>query len=904
MKHLSTSFLSTLVIQVTNIFTGVLSARFLLPQGKGELTAITVWAGTFALVGGLGISDAVAYYTSSYKDHTKEILSTGLFLALVLSVITMVAGYFILPVVLAGYGKDEVFIGLVYLPYILVNLLTLVTAAAVQGRMHLLKYNVLRATLNVIYLVEISILALVKETSVMNFVLASFIANLCILALFLYVALCNGWLYFPKPGYLRNLLSYGSKSYLSVVVLMLNSQLDQMLMSVFLKPSILGLYVIAVTVSGGVSIISGAISLVAFPTIAGAKSFCLKSAELGRFLRITLVLSIPAILFLLLTTPWILSFFFGSAYLPAVLTARILIVAAFFAGLNLVLTVGFKAFNRPLITAKTQLVGLVVTLALLALLLPNLGAVGAALASLLSYSLTCGFMFYSLKKELGIAPMMLLRPTTEDWNYLSRVMLRLKPTKLTLLIVVAGFLAALSGVLVALGYPLIPLGLVAIIAFFVIFISHWRWGIYGLLLYLPFSGLPSLILYPGPPALSLIKDIVFVIPAYLGFAIWYLNHHRHLPFPFSKFLIYLIGSLSLLLVLQIFNPNLVGGLLVGILGLKVWLFYIPLYFITYYLIETKEQLIRATRLLFLLGLIPVIIGVIQAILIYTGKSDLAYSLYGSAAATVTQDFAQFDVGGDQGIMRVPSIFTFTAQYSLFVLIMLPIGYVMWTVSNSKWYLIGMGLIVLAGVTSGVRSMLLLVPAYMLLITILERKWQQGWKIILLPIVSFLVMTLLLNVEVVNLLNFTQNIAGFYGSSDGAIYLDFIRAINMTLIGLGTGMSTNATRHLLPDSSVGIATVVENFYAKVVVEIGIPGLIIVILLFIAILVISYKVVHSLKDKKLKIFANALFVFLFLQIFYLLKGCFLDFDPVNVYFWLFAGIMIKLPALEQQRLVINV
>ncbi len=48
MRDISVSFAATGAIQVVNIATGLLAARLLLPEGRGELAAIMLWPGILA----------------------------------------------------------------------------------------------------------------------------------------------------------------------------------------------------------------------------------------------------------------------------------------------------------------------------------------------------------------------------------------------------------------------------------------------------------------------------------------------------------------------------------------------------------------------------------------------------------------------------------------------------------------------------------------------------------------------------------------------------------------------------------------------------------------------------------------------------------------------------------------
>ena len=59
MKDISVSFATTAYIQVLNIATGLIAARILLPEGRGELAALMLWPGLIAELGNLGLSDAL-----------------------------------------------------------------------------------------------------------------------------------------------------------------------------------------------------------------------------------------------------------------------------------------------------------------------------------------------------------------------------------------------------------------------------------------------------------------------------------------------------------------------------------------------------------------------------------------------------------------------------------------------------------------------------------------------------------------------------------------------------------------------------------------------------------------------------------------------------------------------------
>lgn len=464
------------------------------------------------------------------------------------------------------------------------------------------------------------------------------------------------------------------------------------------------------------------------------------------------------------------------------------------------------------------------------------------------------------------------------------------------------------------GFVLI--GFMALILLFLLTLNRWQRGISFLIYYMPFSGLTSILLNPyiGTGIPTLIKDIAFVIPAYLGFAWWYHKNSLQLTdFPREmKITLVLMTCVALLVFAHLFNPQLVSYM-VGLIGLKVWLFYMPLYVLGYYLINDKAQLIRLSKILLMLGMIPAIFGIVQAQLIYMGDAGLAYALYGTAASDATQLFARFEGAGGSGLVRIPSLFTFPLQYSAFLFALLAVCYALYMGSEyfrqtRTIYALALGIITVALMTSGVRAVYILLPGFLVLALLLSGKSGQVTKSItslfaLIPL-ALVTIVFFLQTSLEIFIEFILSIIIGYLSPSGDVSLvnQFEYALNNTWFGMGTGMSTVQARYLL---SMGVGTYmnmvygagVESFPGKAILEIGVPGLILVVVLFGWILISSYRQIGKLQDPLLRGFGVSLFAFLVVMIAWLYKGAVLDYDPMNVFFWLFAGVLFKLPTLEK-------
>ena len=351
------------------------------------------------------------------------------------------------------------------------------------------------------------------------------------------------------------------------------------------------------------------------------------------------------------------------------------------------------------------------------------------------------------------------------------------------------------GVLIAVGAArpaaaIVVLGLATLIG-----VLSWRLAVVLALAYLPVQGLLWVALYPHTAPAALAKDFLFVIPAYIGFFYWCIKSKRNFVFP--GFPLLAVVLLAGLVIAEIFNP-LLDSLLVGLVGAKVWLFYIPMAFLGYQLVRSRSDLDRLLKIICLTAIIPAVVGIAEAILYYTGHSHFVYSLYGSAASAATQGFAAISVGG-AGFRRVPSTFSFVAQYYIFMTSMVAFGYAWWrraaTASWSRrWRLAVWLLFLAAALTSGARGALPFVP--LLLVAILLIDGRLGFSSI--GLFAALAAGLVLMIALVGA-SATGTVSDLVTNARVQLHTVFItglrEASHHVLLGTGTGSDTNAARYV-------------------------------------------------------------------------------------------------------------
>jgi hypothetical protein len=113
-----------------------------------------------------------------------------------------------------------------------------------------------------------------------------------------------------------------------------------------------------------------------------------------------------------------------------------------------------------------------------------------------------------------------------------------------------------------------------------------------------------------------------------------------------------------------------------------------------------------------------------------------------------------------------------------------------------------------------------------------------------------------------------------------------------LLGKGLGRATNSARTL------GQTKLIETWFPKLLFEIGPVGLIGFLIFVTALTWACFKAYRSLKERHLRSFGACFWVFV-LFVSYNPYWYPLDTDPVAVYYWFFAGVILKLPELDRQE-----
>jgi O-antigen/teichoic acid export membrane protein len=209
------------------------------------------------------------------------------------------------------------------------------------------------------------------------------------------VALVPAWARVLRRGYLRGagrpsatlareVASYGIRAQIGGVITLMNLRLDFIVLQLMAGPAVLGVYAIASKYAELLKVPSLALTYVLYPRFArdGAEAAARGARGLlSRAGMLTTGVAVP----LFACAGAVIPALYGSEFVGAVIPAQIILVGLAADGAGAVVTAFLYGTARPGLNSWAMTAGLVVTVVLDVLLIPRLGATGAAIASATAY---------------------------------------------------------------------------------------------------------------------------------------------------------------------------------------------------------------------------------------------------------------------------------------------------------------------------------------------------------------------------------------------------------------------------------------------------------------------------------------------------------------------------------------
>jgi hypothetical protein len=383
-----------------------------------------------------------------------------------------------------------------------------------------------------------------------------------------------------------------------------------------------------------------------------------------------------------------------------------------------------------------------------------------------------------------------------------------------------------------------------------------------------------------------------------------------------------LGLFFALALMQVFN-NASPSVLYGLLGLKLYFYYVPLMYVGYALLRNGQDLERFLTFSIVLGLVIAFLGVVQSIvgLSFLNPTTLAPELQTLGNLTRTSPISHLETPAPT------SVFVSAGRFSAYMILVTIVamggqGYLLLTRRKRAAYgFLGIGVAVVGAMQSASRGSIIYTIVSVLFLSAgflwgAPWKWGQGRVLVKALRRALFVGAagLLLMVELFpasiganwsfyrETLDPTSSASELRNRVVDYPWMNLMQAFDHPRwpIGYGTGTASLGGQYitrLVTEKATDIS--VENGWGTLIVEMGILGLVFWLLWTTVLLYYAWKVVRQLRQTVYFPVGLSIFWYMFLLLVPLSYGGMAPYQNfvMNAYFWLLTGVLFRLPYLAQ-------
>ncbi len=359
---------------------GVITARALSVEGRGTYVSVIAVIGTVA---GFtpSLTSAAAYFVSNKKRGEAEVASNGALLAVaagLTELVICVAGW----AVYRGEGRALfLVVGVALFP----GMARAAISGVFLGTSQVGRYNLAIYGQAYSGFASLAVWVVLLGHRTTEGAIASYIAGdyFALLGLVVLQRRWWGWLIKnrPEPDLIRGMIAFGLVTGLGGAVTILNIQSDRLLVPALDSRQGLGIYASAVALVELIGLVAGAVSVASYARVGS-----LNRRDAADLTTTSVRRALPAVagtaLVVFVFAPLIIRVLYGSRYVDAAASLRILCIAAVLVAPSGLLGNYFVVqMGRPSIAVILATIGLIVKAGLCVVLIPLAGYVGAAWAS-------------------------------------------------------------------------------------------------------------------------------------------------------------------------------------------------------------------------------------------------------------------------------------------------------------------------------------------------------------------------------------------------------------------------------------------------------------------------------------------------------------------------------------------
>ena len=380
---------------------GIVIARSLGPSTRGEYAAIMAWFGLLVVVGGLGQSAATTFFVARDPARARDYVAVSRIIMIASGALTLVGGLAAAPLFASGHSDAVAWGYRIMFATCLAAFVGSTYQCALQGS-SIPRWNLARIFQPIAYLVVILALHTAGQLTLIAAMVA-FAATMVAQTVLSHRLCAQGGLTGGRAGGAptRPLVRYGVGQLAATIPVVMMARLDQLTLSLVVAPAVLGNYAVAASLTTLAVPVAAGLGYVAFPRIAARRGpESPTDRTQWRIVAASAWVAVAVMLPVAALAPWLVPLVFGAGFDDAVVLVAILAPGGAFLACQQVCADLLRGHGRPFAIARSQGAAAGLMVVLLAILLPLIGPMGAAIASSTSTGVSVLLLLRALRRAL------------------------------------------------------------------------------------------------------------------------------------------------------------------------------------------------------------------------------------------------------------------------------------------------------------------------------------------------------------------------------------------------------------------------------------------------------------------------------------------------------------------------
>ncbi|WP_141266866.1 flippase [Thermodesulfovibrio sp. Kuro-1] len=384
------------------LFVGVWIARYLGPEQFGLLSYAQAFVALFSAIAGLGLDGIVVRELVKTPERRDELLGTAFWLKVLGAFATLI----VIGIAVQFTSNDSftnllIFIIASSTIFQAFNVIDFYFQATVQG-----KYIAYANSISLFISSVVKIALILYKAPLIAFAMLALFDNL-ILALgyvYFYIKQTRALsIQYLKISTAKNLLRDSWPLIFGSITALIYMKIDVLLVKEFLGNKEVGYYIVSQRISESFLFITTSITQVAFPAIVKARQTNLNSyiEKIYTVYKILVAIAFLVCMIITLFSKWIILFLFSPMYEPSINVLKLYVWTTIFVFLSNGSWLFYWNENLQFLASLRLMIGAILNVILNFILIQKYGLAGAAISSLISYSIS-SYFFNAFNKRLII----------------------------------------------------------------------------------------------------------------------------------------------------------------------------------------------------------------------------------------------------------------------------------------------------------------------------------------------------------------------------------------------------------------------------------------------------------------------------------------------------------------------